>query len=193
MGGSNKSRKMIIVLGVVIVLLALALVVCVLLLWQSRNGHTPVPTPVPDATAGAQEDSADAPELTIDPNAGALITPTPVPTEPGVSIPGWDSITLPSDATEAQVALNNPVANDGLYYLTFELRLPIMDEETGIEIYEVLFTTGLVPPGQYCNQVTLTRKLEPGEYRVILHVQPYRISDNSPTNNADVEMKLLVE
>ena len=42
MDGSNKSRKMIIVLGVVIVLLALALVVCVLLLWQSRNVHTPV-------------------------------------------------------------------------------------------------------------------------------------------------------
>ncbi|HIS94793.1 MAG TPA: hypothetical protein IAC19_03370, partial [Candidatus Ventricola gallistercoris] len=57
----------------------------------------------------------------------------------------------------------------------------------------VLFTTGLIPPGQYCNQVTLTRALEPGEYNVILHVQPYRMSDKTPTNNADTETVLIVE
>ena len=72
-------------------------------------------------------------------------------------------------------------------------RLPTVDEETGEESYEVLFTTGLIPPGQYCNQVTLTRALEPGEYNVILHVQPYRMSDKTPTNNADTETVLIVE
>ena len=126
-----------------------------------------------------------APKLEIDPNAGALITPTPAPQEPGVAIPGWGSMTIPAGVTEVQTAMQNPEANEGWYYLTFELRLK--------DTNEVLFTTGLIPPGQYCNKVTLTRALEPGEYAAVVHVQPYRISDQSPTNNADMETVLIVK
>ena len=131
---------------------------------------------------------------TSQPESTAVPAPaTPAPTEPGVAIPGWGSITLPAGVTEAATTLKNPEANEGWYYLTFEMRLPTVDEETGEESYEVLFTTGLIPPGQYCNQVTLTRPLEAGEYNVILHVQPYRMSDKTPTNNADTETLLIVE
>lgn len=147
----------------------------------------------PEAIPAATATPAPTAELEIDPNAGELITPTPAPTEPGVAIPGWGSITLPAGVTEASTTLKNPEANADWYYLTFEMRLPTVDEETGVESYEVLFTTGLIPPGQYCNKVTLTRALEPGEYNVILHVQPYRISDKTPTNNADMETVLVVE
>lgn len=169
----------------VFVLLAVAvLAVGAALIWKSTQPEAaPTVTAAPTATA----------ELEIDPNAGALITPTPAPTEPGVAIPGWGSITLPAGVTEASTTLKNPEANADWYYLTFEMRLPTVDEETGAESYEVLFTTGLIPPGQYCNKVTLTRALEPGEYNVILHVQPYRISDKTPTNNADMETVLVVE
>ncbi len=141
---------------------------------------TPAPTIVPTAT----------PQLKIDPYAGDLVTPTP---EPGVAIPGWGSMTLPAGVTEAQTAMQNPAENEGLYYLTFELRLPAVDEATGEEGYEVIFTTGLIPPGQYCNKVNLNRALEPGEYPAVVHVQPYRISDQSPTNNADMETVLIVK
>ena len=41
------------------------------------------------------------PKLEIDPNAGALITPSPAPVEPGVAIPGWGSMTIPAGVTEA--------------------------------------------------------------------------------------------
>lgn len=169
----------------IVALLAVAvLAVGAVLIWKSTQPEAaPTVTAAPTATA----------ELEIDPNAGALITPTPAPTEPGVAIPGWGSITLPAGVTEAATTLKNPEANEGWYYLTFEMRLPTVDEETGVESYEVLFTTGLIPPGQYCNKVTLTRALEPGEYNVILHVQPYRISDKTPTNNADMETVLVVE
>lgn len=169
----------------IVALLAVAvLAVGAVLIWKSTQPEAaPTVTAAPTATA----------ELEIDPNAGALITPTPAPTEPGVAIPGWGSITLPAGVTEAATTLKNPEANEGWYYLTFEMRLPTVDEETGAESYEVLFTTGLIPPGQYCNKVTLTRALEPGEYNVILHVQPYRISDKTPTNNADMETVLVVE
>ena len=169
----------------IVALLAVAvLAVVAVLIWKSTQPEAaPTVTAAPTATA----------ELEIDPNAGALITPTPAPTEPGVAIPGWGSITLPAGVTEASTTLKNPEANADWYYLTFEMRLPTVDEETGAESYEVLFTTGLIPPGQYCNKVTLTRALEPGEYNVILHVQPYLISDKTPTNNADMETVLVVE
>ena len=176
---------------VLIALMAVVvLAVVAVLIWKyTQPEATPAPTATPTATASP----APTPQLEIDPNAGELVTPTPAPTEPGVSIPGWGSITLPAGVTEAATTLKNPDANADWYYLTFEMRLPTVDEETGEESYEVLFTTGLIPPGQYCNQVTLTRALEPGEYNVILHVQPYRMSDKTPTNNADTETLLIVE
>ena len=172
-----------------IVLLALLAVTVGLFVWQNQSANRGAP----EATLSPTVEPSPTVELQIDPNAGELVTPTPAPTEPGVAIPGWGSITLPAGVTEAATTLKNPEANEGWYYLTFELRLPTVDEETGEESYEVLFTTGLIPPGQYCNQVTLTRALEPGEYNVILHVQPYRMSDKTPTNNADTETLLIVE
>ena len=175
----GKRMKLWIALLAVVVLAVVAALV-----WKyAQPESAPAPTATPAPTA----------ELEIDPNAGELVTPKPAPTEPGVAIPGWGSITLPAGVTEAATTLKNPEANEGWYYLTFEMRLPTVDEETGEESYEVLFTTGLIPPGQYCNQVTLTRALEPGEYNVILHVQPYRMSDKTPTNNADTETVLIVE
>ena len=173
--------QLLIALAAVVVLAVVAV-----LIWKyAQPEAAPVPAPTASPTPTA--------ELEIDPNAGERVTPTPAPTEPGVAIPGWGSITLPAGVTEAATTLKNPAANEGWYYLTFEMRLPTVDEETGEESYEVLFTTGLIPPGQYCNQVTLTRALEPGEYNVILHVQPYRMSDKTPTNNADTETVLIVE
>lgn len=130
-------------------------------------------------------------QLVIDPNVGNKakedVEATPAPTaEPGVVISGWGTLTLPAGVTEVNTSLPNSIKNEGLYYLTYELRLK--DTE------EVLFTTGLIPPGLYCNAVTLSRALEPGEYPAVLRVQPYRISDQTPTsNNADLETLLIVE
>ena len=184
-----------------IALIGIILLGCVLLV-IGRSRDTPA-TPAPTATAAPTEASTAAPTekpaptetpmLQIDPNAGALITPTPAPVQPGIAIPGWGSITRPAGVTEASTALQNPEANEDWYYLTFEMRLPTTDEATGEEGYEVLFTTGLIPPGQYCNKVTLNRPLEPGEYKAVVHVQPYTIENMTPTNNADMETVLIVE
>jgi len=197
----RKKKKTVwpVVLAAALLLAALAATVVFLLGSISGDSRvtalavtaTPVPVssaasePVVTATPAPAVPLTPRPVLEIDPNAGALITPTPAPQEPGVAIPGWGSMSIPAGVTEVATAMKNPEANEGWYYLTFELRL----KDTG----EVLFKTGFIPPGQYCNAVTLTRPLEPGEYAAIVHVQPYRIADQSPTNNADMETVLIVK
>ena len=168
--------------GLVIVL-ALILLTLLACLFFAEN-ETPT-APVATATPVAPVATATS-KLEIDPNAGALITPTPAPQAPGVAIPGWGSLKFPSGVTEVYTTFKNPEANDGWYYLTFELSFK--------DTNEVIFTTGLIPPGQYCNKVTLTRPLEPGEYTAVMHVQPYRMDANlTPTNNANMETLLIVE
>ena len=93
---------------------------------------------------------------------------------------------LPFGVTEVDTALNNPEENEGLYYLTYQLSI----KETG----EVLFSTGLIPPGLYCTQITLSRPLEKGEYECVVLVQPYRMTDPpTPTNNATFDVRVVVQ
>lgn len=170
----NQSRRnQRLLLALLVIILVLLCLIVYLVFSITSNGQEKYTAS--DSTA----------QLAIDPNAGELITPEAEQQEPGVAIPGWGSMTIQAGVTEVQTSLQNPEANEGWYYLTFELRLK--------DTNEVIFTTGLIPPGQYCNQVTLTRALEKGEYAAIIHVQPYRISDQSPTNNADMETVLIVE
>ncbi len=173
---TDKRQNKSLLMALVAVIILLLVLVAYLLL--GGRGNSPAPSAATDAPTATVK-------LEIDPNAGAQITPTPAPQEPGVAIPGWGSMTIPSGVTEVSTSMQNPIANEGWYYLTFELRLKDTDE--------VIFTTGLIPPGQYCNQVTLTRALEPGQYAAVIHVQPYRIADLTPTNNADMETVLYVE
>lgn len=143
------------------------------LLWRLSPEQEAAPA-APTATA----------RLKIDPNLGGK--PTPVPQEPGVAIRGWRSMLLPSGVTEVDTALNNPEENEGLYYLTYQLSI----KETG----EVLFSTGLIPPGLYCTQVTLSRPLEKGEYECVVLAQPYRMTDPpTPTNNATFDVRVVVQ
>ena len=122
-------------------------------------------------------------KLVIHPNAGP--SPTPAPTVPGIAIPGWAGLSLPAGVKEADVPLYNPEANTNWYYLTFELRLKENDE--------VLFSTGLIPPGMYCNKVTLSKPLKMGTYECTMIVQPYFIREvPTPTNNAVFDISLSV-
>lgn len=105
---------------------------------------------------------------------------------PEIAIPGWGAIKLPAGALEADVALHNPDANAGFYDLSFTLKIADSGEE--------IFTTGPIAPGYKCTYVTLTRKLEPGEYDAVLFVQPYlQDEDKTPTNNAELKLLLIVE
>ena len=133
------------------------------------------------------DDSPPGGGLIIDSGAGDYITPTQTQTqsEPNVAIPGWGSITIPANQQTVSVDFYNPERNEGLYYLTFKLIL----SDTG----EVLYESNAVPPGKHIQTITLTRALPRGIYDVAVHVQPYRMSDETPTNNADMKTTLIVK
>ena len=117
----------------------------------------------------------------------------PAPQEPGIVIPGRTALSLPAGATEAEISLPNPEENEGWYYIAFELRLKRPEDAPEDAPEEVIFTTGLIPPGMSCSKVTLTRPLEKGEYPAVLRVQPYRMNDSrTPTNNAELDIVLTV-
>ena len=159
----------------VVCCIAVLLIVSGLFVFGNRTEAPPEqsPSPVPKATV----------PLVIDPNIG--YTPTPAPKEPGIAIPGWGSIFLPADSLEAEADLYNPEDNKDWYYLTFQLCL----KDTG----EVVFQTGLIPPGMYCTKVTLNRAWEAGTYEGIMHVQPYYMRDPpAPTNNADFDIQIII-
>ncbi len=103
----------------------------------------------------------------------------------GVTVAGFSALTVPADVDTVAIDLYNPIENNGLYYMTFTLRLP--DGEGG---YEVLFETGYVPPGKHIYQVTLSRGLPAGKYTAQLIIQPYRMSNLSTTNNVSAAVAL---
>lgn len=129
--------------------------------------------------------------LRVDANAGEYVAPEINQTsQPGVAIPGWGTMIIPAGVTKiTTVDFYNPEANNGTYYLTFELLIP----KTGSSEYESLYKSDLIPPGLHVQTINLTRPLAAGTYDAVIHVQPYRIADKSPTNNADARTTLIVK
>ena len=127
--------------------------------------------------------------LVIDPNAGDYVAPEAPKEEPGVAIPGWGSMTIPANTQVLDmVDFHNPERNAGLYYLTFKLCLL----DSNGEISEVLWESQAVPPGKHIQKITMSRGLPAGTYNAVVHVQPYRMSDQTPTNSANMETILRV-
>ena len=140
--------------------------------------------------SSGDDDKPSGGGLVIDQNAGDYVAPiVDSEVEPNVAIPGWGRITMPSGTTEiTSVDFYNPDENAGLYYLTFELRLPTDDGG-----YISLYQSDAVPPGKHIQSITLSQPLSTGTYSAMIHVQPYRMSDETPTNNADVKITLVVK
>ena len=109
---------------------------------------------------------------------------------PGVAIPGWGTIRIAADQTDVEVDFYNPEDNKGYYYLTYEILLPDEESEDG---YETIYASGLIQPGDHVRNITLEHPLEAGEYEAVIHVQPYAIEDETPTNNANFDTIIIAE
>lgn len=171
--GSGRAKWIVLLVVIVAVVVAGA---ALLILQPWAGGDSPSVTPTPTPQGGG---------LIIDSDAGDYVAPTPTGSIPSVSIPGWGSITIPANQQTVSVNLYNPEKNEGRYYLTFKLVL----SDTG----EVLYESNAVPPGKHIQSITLSRALPAGTYDAVIHVQPYRMSDETPTNNADMKTVLIVK
>lgn len=164
-----------------LILLCLLIVLFTALLIREMRPRSAAGTPV----LGLAEASAPG----LDPDAAA-VTPTPEPApeaeDPGITIPGWGSVTIAADTADVTVDFYNPEENEGLYYLTFRLILA----DSG----EVLYSSGLVPPGEHIRRITLSRPLAAGQYAAVIFVQPYTLeAEPKATNNANLETVLIVQ
>ena len=135
----------------------------------------------PDTSAGMG--------LTVDPYSGSFVPPEKTAAEEestgGIAIPGWGSIRIQAGEKLVDVNLENPIDNEGKYYLSFSVYLKGEDK--------ALAETGLIQPGESALKLSLNRALEPGEYEAVVLVQPYRMADGSATNNAEIETTLIAE
>ena len=135
----------------------------------------------PDTSAGMG--------LTVDPYSGAFVQPEKTAADEestgGIAIPGWGSIRIQAGEKMVDVNLENPIDNEGKYYLSFSVYLKSQDKP--------LAETGLIQPGESALKLELNQALEPGEYEAVVLVQPYRMADGSATNNAEIETILIAE
>ena len=163
--------------AVIILIIILVVVICaagVFFVMNSQNSGSTAP-------AG---DKQQTNKPTFDENAGAFRQQV-AEADRGIAIPGWESITIPANQQNVIVDFKNPEANEGYYYLTFELRLA--DGES-------LYQSGLVKAGDHIQTITLSRGLPAGTYDAVVHVQPYSADEAlEPKNNADMKIKLIVK
>ena len=135
----------------------------------------------PDTSAGMG--------LTVDPYSGAFGQPEKAEEDAestgGIAIPGWGSIHIKAGEKLVDVNLENPIDNEGKYYLSFSVYLKSQDKP--------LAETGLIQPGESALKLSLSYPLDAGEYEAVVLVQPYRMADGSATNNAEIETILIVE
>ena len=165
---------------ILVVILAVLLILCGT--WIIWGGVPFFPAAAPNDDGSSSQGSG----LTIDPNA----TDSVQTVVPGVTIPGFGKMTIPANTKELKgINLHNPIENEGWYYLTFKICL--LDANGAVS--ETLYESQLVPPGLYLQDITISHGLAPGEYDAVMHVQPYRIADHTPTYNADMMMTIIAE
>ena len=165
------SKEKIIKYSLIGLILLAVIVTLTVILWPKA----------PDTSAGMG--------LTVDPYSGAFVKPEKAATEEestgGIAIPGWGSIHIQAGEKLVDVNLENPIDNEGKYYLSFSVYLKDQDEP--------LAETGLIQPGESALKLSLSHPLDAGEYEAVVLVQPYRMADGSATNNAEIETILIAE
>ncbi len=102
--------------------------------------------------------------------------------QPSITIPGLASLTLPSGETEVNVDIGNPPNNTCNMVISL-----VLEDGT------VLFTSGILAPGESVGNVTLSSPLAPGAYSAAVCFEAYDPDDNSALNTAEVNIILFIE
>ncbi|MBQ8310953.1 MAG: hypothetical protein IJX80_08080 [Clostridia bacterium] len=99
-----------------------------------------------------------------------------------ISLPGYETITLPANETTVGIVLPNPSGNPCNFWFTLIL------EDTG----EVLYRSGMIPPGMAVTEITLSRALAVGDYKLTIQIETASVSEGVPMNGATMQVALRV-
>ncbi len=98
-----------------------------------------------------------------------------------IVIPGYGEILLDADTRDVMLILPNPSGNPCYF------RFSILLKESG----EVIYTSGLVPPGKAIGELRLKRALSEGNYPATIQIETFSLDEShTPMNGANVETVL---
>jgi hypothetical protein len=99
-----------------------------------------------------------------------------------ISIPGFESMTIPAGKTLVSANLYNPESNACYFEISIILK------STEEEIYK----SKLISPGNHLYQIELSKPLQKGTYDAIVHYDTFTLDGQTPLNGANVPFKLIV-
>ena len=101
----------------------------------------------------------------------------------GIKVPGYSHLYFPADSEKVPITLWNPEGNECLFRFTLTL-----EEEN-----DILYTSDFIEPGMALEEITLNHSLSPGDYRLLIQIEPYTMDKTTPLNRANVTADLTVQ
>lgn len=101
----------------------------------------------------------------------------------GTKVPGYSHLYFPADSEKIPITLWNPEGNECLFRFTLTL-----EEEN-----DILYTSDFIEPGMALEEITLNHSLSPGDYRLLIQIEPYTMDKTTPLNRANVTADLTVQ
>lgn len=113
--------------------------------------------------------------MRVDPGAKPYgnVQALPGGSESGISVPMFDKVIFPADDQSVQMVLLNPEGNPCYFRYTLTL------SDSG----EVLYQSGLIPPGMAVTDLELQRSLPMGEYSLDISVETFSLDEERAAMN----------
>ena len=111
-----------------------------------------------------------------------------------VTMNGIAQINFKAGQVEQNFILSNSEKNKDICFVVFTIYLDTNENGIIDESDEQLYQSGLVQPGYSVSRFNISRSLEAGEYKAIVHQQPYSFDQaRTPLNNFVVKTDLIVK
>jgi hypothetical protein len=104
-----------------------------------------------------------------------------------ISIPGYSDVAFPANTKNVRMVLLNPEGNP----CYFRFSLVLINEETNDE--EVIYQSGLIPPGHAVDNLKLDRELQAGIYQMEIRIATLSLEDRAAMNSATIDVELTVQ
>lgn len=111
-----------------------------------------------------------------------------------VTMNGIAQINFKANQVEQNFILSNSEKNKDICFIVFTIYLDANENGVIDDADEQLYQSGLVQPGYSVSRFNISRTLEEGEYKAIIHQQPYSYDQaRTPLNNFVVKADLIVK